>query len=158
VKILVAGLTVISLSFAYGQTVPSDKSVLENAEGAGMGMYGEMNGFPGPKHVLELQDKLALTEQQAKDIEAVYDDMREGATVKGEVIISKEQELYLLFTSGKATEGAVNRLSAEIGKLRGELRAIHLIAHLRAKDILTPGQVRRYMSLRQKQTDHPHTK
>jgi len=39
---------------ARAQTVPPDKEALESAAGSGMALYADVNGYPGPKHVLEL--------------------------------------------------------------------------------------------------------
>ena len=40
--------------------IPLDREALLNGEGNGMAQYAESNGFPGPKHVLDLSEKLAL--------------------------------------------------------------------------------------------------
>ena len=134
----------------FSQTVPSDKESLEKSEGTGMALYADRNGYPGPKHILEMQDTLKLTDDQVKDISAIIDEMSENARAIGEQIIAKEQELESLFRLGKATESLTRQLTTDIGNLRGQLRAVHMIAHIQAKSILTKEQISTYMSLRHK--------
>lgn len=45
--------------------------------GAGMGLAkaAELNGFPGPKHVLELEAELGLTDRQKQTTQQIYDRM-----------------------------------------------------------------------------------
>jgi hypothetical protein len=61
-------------NFTFAQ-VPSDKDGLLKAEGMGQGMTAEMHGYPGPKHVLDLADKLQLTEAQKKSVNQIYIEM-----------------------------------------------------------------------------------
>jgi Spy/CpxP family protein refolding chaperone len=138
------------------QSVPADSSALMKSEGAGMARYADVNGYPGPKHVLELQEELGLSEDQVKQIEAIFDEMAEKARIKGEEIITAENALNDLFETQAASEQSVRWLSTEIGRLRGELRAVHLLAHLQAKAVLTPGQTTRYGSLRHGMEHHKH--
>ncbi len=62
---LTAFIVVLSmLNNAGAQTFPADRKGLENGEGMGIVKYAELNGYPGPKHVLELVNELRLTEEQ----------------------------------------------------------------------------------------------
>ncbi len=151
-------LIVISVSVVHSQTIPPDKESLEKSEGAGMAFYADMNGYPGPKHILEMEDKLKLSEEQVKDIQAIFDAMQENGRTKGEAIIAKEIELEELFSSSKATEADAKRISREIGTLRGELRAVHLVAHVQARQVLTKEQVATYTSIRNATRQHTHGK
>ncbi len=138
------------------QTIPPDRSALENSEGAGMAAYADRNGYPGPKHILEFQEKLDLNDEQVKQVEAVYEEMAEKARIKGEEIIAAELRLDELFSAKTASEEAVRSLTTQIGWLRGELRSIHMVAHLQASVILTPEQTALYNSLRHGQDKHQH--
>jgi Spy/CpxP family protein refolding chaperone len=138
----------IAVQHAYAQSIPQDRAVLENSEGAGMAAYAEFNHYPGPKHVLELGEKIELSEEQEKDIESIIEEMAEKARATGESIIAREIELEQAFRSGKADRNSILILSRTIGTLRGELRAIHLAAHLQARDILTKEQIATYYILR----------
>jgi len=152
---LTALLFVVS-RLVQGQTIPSDKEALENSEGAGMASYADLNGYPGPKHILDMQEELNTSEEQRKDIQSIVEAMKESARVKGDAIIAKEVELEKLFRMGKATELDARRLSREIGTLRGELRAVHLTAHVQAKQVLTKEQVATYNSIRSGMRQHEH--
>ncbi|HWP81537.1 MAG TPA: periplasmic heavy metal sensor [Bacteroidota bacterium] len=139
----------VILSLANAQmTVPSDSIGLAEGEGMGLAMYAEQNGYPGPKHVLELKDKLGLTPDQLKKTQALMEGTKLSARAKGEEIIEAEQELYNAFKAGNINEKKVQEMSTKIGKLRGELRAVHLKAHVRMKHILNPPQIELYKSLR----------
>jgi Spy/CpxP family protein refolding chaperone len=129
--------------------VPADKDALLNGEGAGQAKYAEMNGFPGPKHVLELADTLNLTKEQKESMQKLFDEMAEKAKSLGKKIVELEEQLNDDFEKGTATEASVKRTSVAIGELRGELRAVHLNAHLKAKKILLPQQIELYKSLRE---------
>jgi len=136
------------------QPIPSDRNLLELGAGAGMASYADLNGYPGPKHVLEMRDTLRLTDDQEKNLEAIFDEMSENARAKGELIIAKEIELDAKFRLGVATMSGVLRLSGEIGMLRGELRAVHMTAHIQAKEILTKQQIGLYNAIRHKSSQH----
>ncbi len=153
------GLFLLIPASLASQTIPPDKDVLENAQGGGMGSYADLNGYPGPKHILDMQNKLGLSDDQLKQIEAIMDEMTEMARAKGEMIVGKEESLNGLFKSRQATEETVKRLSAQIGQLRGELRAIHLVAHIQAEQVLTKEQTAKYNAIRHKTDDtskHEH--
>lgn len=138
-------------ALVQSQTVPPDKESLEKSEGAGMAFYADINGYPGPKHVLEMQEALKLTDDQFKDISAIIDEMRENARAMGVLIIAKEQELESSFRQGKASESHTKQLATEIGSLRGALRSVHLTAHIQARSVLTKEQIATYMALRHKE-------
>lgn len=98
--------------------------------------------------MLELANELELTEEQKMATENIFDKMKSEAVKKGEKVISIEEEFHELIISGKAAKEAVMKMSAEIGQLRGELRAVHLTAHLRMMEIMNQEQIHRYMQLR----------
>jgi Spy/CpxP family protein refolding chaperone len=128
--------------------VPTDKDALLNGEGAGQAKYAEMNGFPGPKHVLELADTLKLTKEQSESMQQLFSEMAEKAKSLGKKIVELEEQLNDDFNKGTATEESVKRISVAIGELRGELRAVHLNTHLKAKKVLTSEQIVLYKSIR----------
>ena len=136
--------------------VPSDRDGLLKAEGMGQAKYAEMNGYPGPKHVLEVADELQLTAAQRTSVKAIFDEMASRAKDVGERIIDIEEELYMVFKNGIASEKALREQSEQIGRLRGKLRAIHLAAHLKTKKILTQAQVENYKKLRKQEAEHEH--
>lgn len=119
-------------------------------EGAGLGFAkaAELNGIPGPRHVLELASELALSDEQRTRVQVVYDRMHDKAVDLGRVIVELERELDRAFASPELTAGDVERLTSEIGDARGRLRAAHLLAHLETAKLLSSEQIARYGHLR----------
>ena len=128
----------------------SDKEVQDLLAGRGMGLAksAELNRYPGPAHVLELSDRLDLSAEQKARTKAVFDAMEAQARVLGKALVEREAELDRLFASRQVTRAALESSLAEISKLQGELRRVHLEAHLAQTDILTQGQVASYVELR----------
>jgi Spy/CpxP family protein refolding chaperone len=142
-------MTLVAWSWAAAQ-VPADRDVLLSGEGAGQGMAAEANGFPGPKHVLDLGAALSLTPDQKREITAVYKEMNARAKELGTRIVRVEEELNTAFRQGLVSERSVRDDAEQIGRLRGRLRAVHLAAHVKTKDLLTKSQLDLYKSLRAK--------
>lgn len=111
-------------------------------EGAGLGYAkaAELNGWPGPLHALELRDELSLTEAQVQRMEALWREMKAQAVPLGRQLIEAERALDLLFASGVPSAGDVEAATARIAGIEGRLRAVHLVAHLRAAPVLTRHQ------------------
>lgn len=118
--------------------------------GAGMGFAraAELNHYPGPSHVLGLADSLRLTSDQRASVTLVFDRMLERAQELGEQIIEGEATLSRRFEHGHIDSTTVESSTAEIARLYGELRYVHLAAHLAVKGILTTEQIAAYDRLR----------
>lgn len=117
-------------------------------EGMSLALPAELHGYPGPKHVLELAEELALSARQRPEVEAAFEAMRHRAVTLGSAIVAAERDLDRRFAEGSIDLAALREITAELGRLRGELRAAHLAAHLEIADLLTPEQRRRYGELR----------
>ena len=124
----------------------SEQEVADLRSGAGMAMAlpAELNGYPGPRHVLDLAGQLGLTTDQRAEAERLMAEMRGKALPLDEEVIAAEAELGRLFASGSATAVATDR----VARLRGELRSVHLVAHVAMRDALTPDQRSAYDRLR----------
>lgn len=120
---------------------------LQAGEGMSLALVAELNHYPGPKHVLELQRELTLSSEQVQKAQAIFDRMHKEAVSLGSAILDRERELDSLFRSGEVTEETEAHV-VELGRLRGELRWAHLKAHLEMRDTLTEDQRRHYDSLR----------
>ncbi len=120
-------------------------------EGMGLARAAELNGYPGPKHVLELEGPLALTTAQKTKVEAICLEMLEAARPLGQSIVEAEQALDAAFVAGRITEQQLASRTATLGELQGRLRRAHLHAHLLTKAILTQYQVARYADIRRAQ-------
>lgn len=125
-----------------------EAQALRAGRGMGLARSAEMNGYPGPTHVLDLADELALTPEQQQLAREVRERVATEAPELGRQIVAKELELDRLFRSGSADLVRIDRLTQEIGRLRGELRAIHLQAHLVMQRALAVEQIRSYMNAR----------
>jgi hypothetical protein len=75
----------------------------------------------------------------------------------GQQLIARERHLETLFATGTVAEAMLEQLVADIATIYGQLRAVHLRAHLSQRTILTPEQLRRYDALRGYDASSPHT-
>ena len=127
---------------------PDEVRRLRHGEGMGVARAAELNHFPGPKHLLEWAPDLGLGMAQVERIQAIFDKMKAVAVAKGEAILTAESHLSELFASGDPSTDAIRRMTGHIGTLRGELQAVHLLAHVEATRVLTAEQVEAYDRLR----------
>ncbi|MCA3565656.1 MAG: hypothetical protein IOD03_21440 [Methylocystis sp.] len=118
--------------------------------GAGMGyaLAAELNGLPGPMHVLELADQLGLDADQKSRAQKVFEKMRREAIAAGEALIAAEAHLDRIFALKQATYDRIEAQTAVAAGQEARLRAIHLKAHLEMAEILTPEQIESYNRLR----------
>lgn len=127
---------------------PEEAADLRNGEGMGFALAAELNGHPGPRHVLDLASELALTAEQEVAVGRVFHRMRREARALGAAIVEAERGLDRAFAGGVPPAEEVARRAAEIATLRGRLRAVHLVAHLETARLLTAEQRARYATLR----------
>jgi Spy/CpxP family protein refolding chaperone len=117
-------------------------------KGMGLAKAAELNGYPGPAHVLELAADLGLSAEQRQRTQAVWQAMDARARTLGQQVVDAERELDTLFASRQATRERLAAQLDRIGALQAQLRAAHLEAHLEQARILTPEQTQRYVALR----------
>lgn len=129
---------------------------LREGRGMGLSLPAELNRVPGPLHVLELRDALDLSTEQAVQIARIRDEMRTSARRIGAEIIQGETAMERAFGSGHADESFVATATTHLGRLQGELRAVHLVAHLRTAKLLTPAQIAAYDKARGYAQPGPH--
>jgi hypothetical protein len=111
----------------------SPEDILELRRGGGWGLAkaAELNGVPGPAHLLELKSEIDLTDKQIKALRIVYDEMKRKAIRKGEELINLETNLEKLFVERTINDNRLRSLLTDIALVRGELRYIHLSTHLK---------------------------
>jgi len=126
----------------------TDIEELKAGAGRGLAKAAELNGVPGPKHLLELQDEIDLSVMQIAEIKMVFEQMNSKAKELGVQLIKKEKALESRFRDSLPSTLELRELLTEIGDIRSELRYIHLAAHLETPKILTPEQIDRYNQLR----------
>jgi hypothetical protein len=121
---------------------------LRAGRGMGLALAAELNGYPGPLHVLELADQLALTADQRTRVQQLFDAMKAEAIPVGTKLIEQEMELDRLFASRSITADRLKAMTSSIAETQGALRDTHLKYHLSTAAILSQHQVRRYTDLR----------
>ena len=128
----------------------SPDEVQEYVRGSGLGYAkaAELNGYPGPRHVLDLADSLALSPDQRRRVEASFRAMQAEAQALGQAYVTAEAELDRAFGEGRPDPERVRALTEASAQTEGELRAVHLAAHLDMMSVLTPAQVAAYNGLR----------
>jgi LTXXQ motif family protein len=135
---------------ARGIKALSDREVADLLAGRGMGMArpAELNGYPGPMHVLDLRDRLGLTPEQEAAVRASFARMEAAAKPLGAELVERERALDRAFAGGAVTADGLRSMAAAIGDVQGRLRAVHLAAHVETRAVLTDEQVRAYDALR----------
>jgi len=134
----------------HGISSLSDDEVrgLLEGHGAGMARPAELHHYPGPRHVLDLREELALSEAQQTSIQEVYERMHREVLPLGARYVEAERLLDALFAGGKVDETALRAATSAAAQLSAELRVAHLRAHVATRALLTPQQVARYDRLR----------
>ena len=125
-----------------------DIAALRNGDGMGLAKAAELNGYPGPRHVLALVRELRLTESQRAQVTAIRDRMSAAARPLGDELIDRERTLDRLFAQREITPERLTEVTGAIGDLEGRLRAVHLAAHLETRAVLGPEQIAQYDKLR----------
>lgn len=97
-------------------------SDLRAGRGMGLALAAELNGYPGPLHVLELADQLGLSSEQRTKVEEMFAAMKTETTPIGD--------------------------STGISNTQGELREAHLKYHLLNTALLDKDQLEKYAGLR----------
>jgi Spy/CpxP family protein refolding chaperone len=116
--------------------------------GLGMSLPAELNGYPGPRHVLELADGLGLSQEQSAEVRRIFDSMESQAIEIGAQVVESERQLDTEFAERTISPTRVTLLTDKIARLQGQLRAVHLLAHLGVAAALTPEQRKTYDRLR----------
>jgi len=125
-----------------------DRESLLAGKGMGYAKAAELNGYPGPLHVLALERELGLSDVQRRDTQALFTAMESKAIALGQQVIEEERRLDRLFAERAATRESVAATLERIGALQAKLRGVHLEAHLEQVRILSPEQVARYVQAR----------
>lgn len=112
----------------------------------------EPYGYPLPQQVLDREDELKLTEEQAKHIVSIIDEMTEIARIKEVMMEYRTSELAGLFREKKAREPEVSLLVIDIERHRAELEGAILIASIRTRNILTAEQQKQFFSSQSSRT------
>src|SRR5436190_5464577 len=160
--LLLAVCAAPNLGFAQAQPAPyagqqsraikalsdDDIAALLKGEGMGMAKAAELNGYPGPAHVLALAAQLKLSDAQRQQVQLVFDRMSANAKSLGAELVDRERMLDRRFAAGEISADRLAQETAAIALLQGKLRSVHLGAHLETRPILTSEQMTAYQRLR----------
>ncbi len=131
-----------------------DVALLLAGKGMGFAKAAELNGYPGPLHVLELAESLALTPEQRTATRELFGRMQAAARKEGAALIEAERRLDHLYATHRATRAAVEQELSRIEAIRTRLRGVHLDAHLEQAGLLNAGQIAAYARLRGVEARH----
>jgi Spy/CpxP family protein refolding chaperone len=128
----------------------SAEQVTDLREGRGMGasLPAELNGVPGPMHVLQLAQQLKVTPEQRQALEGIAGEMKARAQSLGAQVVAEEAALDNAFKGRSIDVKSVEEATARIASFQGQLRAVHLVAHLKTRELLSDEQVAVYNSAR----------
>ena len=126
----------------------ADINGLLSGAGAGYAKAAELNGYPGPAHVLALAPQLGLRADQQTATQRLMDARKAAARQLGEQLVSAERALDAAFAVRQIDAQRLQALTQRIGSLQASLRAEHLQTHLAQTALLEPRQVARYAQLR----------
>jgi Spy/CpxP family protein refolding chaperone len=121
---------------------------LTAGRGMGLALAAELNGYPGPRHVLDLADQLGLSDEQRTYIQQLFDSMKSEAMPIGQKLIATERDLNRAFVERTITPEQLKAATAAIAEIQGKLRDTHLKYHLATAALLSPDQIRHYAELR----------
>jgi Spy/CpxP family protein refolding chaperone len=141
--LLVACMTVLRAQ----EILPPDRNQLLSGDAAGQTLVAEKNGYPTPQKLLSFKDQLGLTKDQVRKINEMMTNTPVSATVRGQDIIDAEDELSALFASGSINEKTLRTKLERLGKMRADLRFIHLQVYVKEKQILSANQWERLKEL-----------
>jgi hypothetical protein len=127
---------------------PQEVNALLAGHGMAFAKTAELNGYPGPLHVIELADPLALTPDQLDGTRKLMEAHRSRARTLGAELVAAERTLDRLFKQRNASAASVSAAAERIGVLQARLRAEHLNTHLAQTRLLNAEQIRRYAELR----------
>lgn len=107
--------------------------------------------------MLELADELDLSEAQRARTRALFEAMQAQASALGRELIAAEAALDAAFAERDITPERLAELVAASARVEGDLRRVHLEAHLDQAALLSDEQVDRYNRLRGYDSDsHEH--
>lgn len=119
-----------------------------NGKGMGLAKAAELNGYPGPSHVLALAAELGLSAAQKARTESLFRSMEARAIEYGRPLVEEERRLDQMFLSKAINQRTLAASLKRIAELQASVRQVHLETHLAQVEILSPAQVSKYMTLR----------
>lgn len=125
-----------------------DIAALKAGKGWGLAKAAELNGVPGPRHLLQMKDELGLNEDQVENITLLFKNMQAKAIELGHLLILSERRLNNAFYFGHINKIRLKKILDVNQMLRKKLRFVHLNTHLDTLKYVTRDQVSLYNQLR----------
>lgn len=127
-----------------------DIDELLEGKGWGLALAAELNGYPGPVHLLEMTEagKLDLNTTQFAEIKKLHNEMRSKVIPLGKKYVMSEQALNDSFAKNDIDDVKLRQLVSETYKYLSELKYTHLSYHLKTVKILSKTQNNEYNRLR----------
>ncbi len=132
---------------AHHAWLQQERQAIERGEGFGMALAADHNGYPGPRHVLDLGEQLKLSPRQRALVQELFTRMSQQALARGKEVLLAESQLDRKFTQNRP-EAELHEQVNRVAALRADLRWIHLSAHLATRPLLTQEQFAAYQHLR----------
>jgi len=133
----------------------TDIEELKQGKGWGLAKAAELNGVPGPLHLLEMKKEIDLSADQVQEIENLYRIMNQDAVFLGHKLIRLEKELNEHFANRTITDKILHKILEDLAQVYKQLRYVHLSAHLQTPAILKSEQITLYNKLRGYSSDDP---
>ena len=127
---------------------PDQIADLKAGRGMGLALAAELNGYPGPAHVLQLSEQLELSAEQKARVQNLFDSMTAEALPLGAKLLEQETALDKQFSGRSVTSETLKAATSSIGETLGKLRDTHLKYHLQTAQILSVDQMQHYAMLR----------
>jgi hypothetical protein len=137
---VIAGILSFCSAIYAQPVVPSDREQLLKGDIADETLVADANGYPSPRIVLSLKDKIGLTLDQEKKINQLLENLSVSTSIKGREIVDEEEGLGKSFREGKINEKTLRLRLEAIGKMRADLRFVHLQIYIQMKQILSSNQ------------------
>ena len=84
----------------------------------GIALAGELNGYPGPAHVLELASMLDLSKAQHDRTQELFEEMQKTAILLVTELLATETELDPAFVDGDVKDASLHRILADTAASR----------------------------------------
>ncbi len=123
------------------------KGLLEG-QGMGLARAAELNGYPGPMHVLELRRPLRLSDAQQLASQELMQQHKAEVRRFGADLVEAERALDTAFANKSIQPEALSAMLRRIGQLQAQIRDSHLQTHLKQTALLSNEQITSYASLR----------
>ena len=114
----------------------------------GYAKTAELNGYPGPMHVIELARPLGLSAEQRSASEQLMASHKAKARALGAQLLEAERALDAAFATQQIDAQRLEILTQRIGTVQATLRAEHLRTHIQQTALLKPEQIVSYQNLR----------